>query len=112
MPNSNNDEVEYPTETTVGDQWLRSFEIHSEELLAQSLSSADLHPRISKVAYELYLRRGKGHGHDLDDWFAAERIVLFQLSQKKTPAGEEQFEMNSGISQLEQIERQTAFSSH
>lgn len=112
MPNSNNNEVEYPTEATVGDQWLRGFEIQSEELLAQSLSSADLHARISKVAYELYLRRGRVHGRHLDDWLAAERIVLFQLSQKKTQAEEEQFEMNSRIPQLEQIEGQPAFSSH
>jgi hypothetical protein len=90
MPNSNNNKVDYPTEATVGDQWLRGFEIPSQELLAQSLSSADLHRRISKVAYKLYLGRGRVHGHDLDDWFAAERIVLFQLGQKKTPAGEVQ----------------------
>jgi hypothetical protein len=24
-------------------------------------------------AYEIYLRRGGAHGHDLDDWFRAER---------------------------------------
>ena len=112
MPNSNNNEVEYPTEATVGDQWLRGFERQPQELLAQSLTSADLHRCISKVAYELYLRRGRVHGHDLDDWFAAERIVLFQLSQKKTQAGEGQFELNSRIPQFEQIEGQTAFSSH
>jgi DUF2934 family protein len=112
MANSNNSELEYPTEATAGDQRLRSFEVQSEESLAQSLCSADLHLHISKVPYEIYLRRGKVHGHDLDDWFAAERIILFQLSQKKTQAGEEQFEMNSRISQSEQIERQTAFSSH
>ncbi|HEX9146938.1 MAG TPA: DUF2934 domain-containing protein, partial [Candidatus Binatia bacterium] len=107
-----NNEVEYPTEATVGDQWLRSFEIHSEELLAQSLSSADLHPRISKVAYDLYLNRGGVHGHDLDDWLVAERIVLFQLSQKKRKAAEEPFETNSRIPQFEQIEGQTAFNGH
>lgn len=110
MPNSN--DVEYPTEATVGNQRLRGFEGQSQELLAQSLSSANLHRRISKVAYELYLRRGRVHGHDLDDWFAAQRIVLFQLSQKKTQAGKGQLEMNSRIPQFEQIEGQTAFSSH
>lgn len=110
MPNSN--DVEYPAEATVGNQRLRGFERQSDELAAQSLSSADLHRRISKVAYDLYLRRGSVHGRDLDDWFAAELIVLFQLSQKKTQAGEGQFEMNSRIPQFEQIEGQTSFSSH
>lgn len=36
----------------------------------------NLHEEISKVAYELYLKRGCVHGHDLDDWLEAERIVL------------------------------------
>ncbi len=36
----------------------------------------NLHEEIAKVAYELYLRRGCVHGHDLDDWLEAERIVL------------------------------------
>lgn len=96
MPNFN-DEVEYPPEATIGDQWLRGFKRQSQKSLAQSLSSADLHRRISKLAYELYLGRGRAHGHDLDDWFAAERIILFQLSQKKTQAGEGQFQVNSRI---------------
>ena len=81
MPNS--DEIEYPTEATVGNQGLRGFESESRELLAQSVDSADLHRRIAKVAYELYLGRGEAHGYDLDDWFVAERIVFFQLGQKK-----------------------------
>jgi len=76
-------EAEYPAEATLGNQSLRDFEIPSRESLAQSLASADLHRRIAKVAYELYLTRGGSHGHDLDDWFVAERIVYFQLAQKK-----------------------------
>ncbi len=27
---------------------------------------------VSKLAYELYLRRGAGHGNDWSDWFKAE----------------------------------------
>ena len=30
---------------------------------------------ISRVAYELFARRGFVHGHDLEDWLEAERIV-------------------------------------
>ena len=31
--------------------------------------------KISRVAYELFERRGFEHGHDLEDWLEAERIV-------------------------------------
>jgi hypothetical protein len=30
---------------------------------------------IARVAYELYLRRGKESGCDLQDWFEAERLL-------------------------------------
>lgn len=30
---------------------------------------------IARMAYELYERRGRIDGHDLEDWFGAERIV-------------------------------------
>lgn len=109
MPNFN--DVEYPTEATVGNQWLRGFESQSHELLVPSLSSADLHQIISKVAYEFYLKRGRVYGHDLDDWFAAERIVHFQLSQEKFQAGKEQFQTHSIIPQFEQIKGQPSSSS-
>lgn len=110
MPNSN--DIEYPTEATVGNQCLRGFEHQSQELVTQELSFADLHRRISKVAYEFYLTRGRVHGHDLDDWLAAERIVLLQLSRDKMQAGEEQFEVNSRIPQFERTEEQMDLSSH
>ena len=29
--------------------------------------------RIAQRAYELFLRRGGQHGHDLEDWLAAEQ---------------------------------------
>jgi hypothetical protein len=28
---------------------------------------------VARRAYDLFLGRGSEHGHDLDDWFAAER---------------------------------------
>ena len=31
------------------------------------------HALIARRAYELFLQRGGGHGHDWDDWLAAER---------------------------------------
>ncbi|MBI3996222.1 MAG: DUF2934 domain-containing protein [Candidatus Omnitrophica bacterium] len=30
---------------------------------------------IARVAYELFLKRGSGHGSDQQDWFEAEQIV-------------------------------------
>jgi len=31
---------------------------------------------LTRLAYELYLRRGGEHGHDAEDWLTAERILL------------------------------------
>lgn len=31
---------------------------------------------VIKLAYELYLRRGGEHGHDMEDWLMAEQILL------------------------------------
>lgn len=36
----------------------------------------DLHSRIAECAYDLYERRGRQHGYELDDWLEAERRVL------------------------------------
>ena len=33
------------------------------------------HEMIEKKAYELYEKRGREHGKDLDDWLEAEKIV-------------------------------------
>ena len=40
--------------------------------LAASANSAE---DIARVAYQLFERRGGEHGHDLEDWLEAERIV-------------------------------------
>ena len=31
---------------------------------------------IAKVAYEFFLKRGCSHGHDMEDWVKAEKIVM------------------------------------
>ncbi len=36
----------------------------------------NLSVEIVRVAFELYEKRGMAHGHDLEDWLEAERIVL------------------------------------
>ncbi len=36
----------------------------------------NLHREIAKVAYDIFMKSGYSHGHDLDHWLEAERIVL------------------------------------
>ena len=38
-------------------------------------SNGTLNEQIARKAYELYEQRGGDHGHDLDDWLMAERLV-------------------------------------
>jgi Protein of unknown function (DUF2934) len=72
---ANSIENKYPPEATVGDQWQRGATGEFRERVDLfTLSPTELHKRISQVAHRLYLCRGKVHGHDLDDWLAAERI--------------------------------------
>ncbi len=48
---------------------------------------------IERRAYELYLERGGGDGHDLDDWIQAEREVGRQTEKGQLGAqGGSQFE--------------------
>jgi hypothetical protein len=37
--------------------------------------------KVAKKAYELYAGRGGEHGHDVDDWLEAERLVVEELRQ-------------------------------
>lgn len=41
------------------------------------------HEKIAKVAYELHLKRGSGHGNDLADWLEAEKMVLSTCGKSK-----------------------------
>ena len=49
----------------------------------ESIKLVDEHSlrrRIEGRAYELYEKRGRNHGNDLNDWLMAERLVLTELS--------------------------------
>jgi len=35
-----------------------------------------MHDEIARVAYELSEKRGWAHGHELEDWLEAEKIVM------------------------------------
>ncbi len=51
-----------------------------------------LRERIAGKAYELFQERGGTHGHDLDDWLEAERLVLAErgspAARSKAPASQ------------------------
>ncbi len=36
------------------------------------------HDEISRVAHELYEKRGRAHGHESEDWLEAEKLVMEQ----------------------------------
>ena len=36
----------------------------------------DINDEIARVAYEIYEKRGRAYGHELEDWLEAERIVM------------------------------------
>lgn len=40
---------------------------------------------VTKLAYELYMRRGGEAGHDVEDWLMAEQILL-ERSTRPAPA--------------------------
>jgi len=48
----------------------------AEEVQTGTVKNAqDLHEAICLKAYELYVERGCVHGHHVEDWIAAEKIV-------------------------------------
>lgn len=60
-----------------------------KDIAGMSLKDADNKPspaEIQRRAYELYMRRGGGHGRDLEDWYEAERQLRRQEG-KEPPRG-------------------------
>ncbi len=47
----------------------------------QQRLGAEFDARVAMKAYELFERRGGDHGHDVDDWLEAERLVVEELRQ-------------------------------
>ncbi len=46
----------------------------------------DFYDEVARVAYDLYEKRGRIHGHDLEDWLKAETIVKKRYEQKSAPS--------------------------
>lgn len=43
-------------------------------------SGKNLGGMVQKKAYELYVKRGKRPGHEMDDWLEAERLIRQKAS--------------------------------
>ncbi len=46
----------------------------------KTAAGEDLGSMVQKKAYELYVKRGKRPGHELDDWLEAERLTRQKAS--------------------------------
>jgi len=55
-----------------------------------------LHDEIARVAYESYEARDCAHGHDLDDWLVAEKIVMEKHERHAKEIGQEDDSINKG----------------
>ncbi len=53
----------------------RPIEGPSAEMIPQVVP----HEEIARRAYQLFVERGGAHGHDVDDWFQAEREILLEV---------------------------------
>ncbi len=45
------------------------------------LSVLEYNARVARKAYDLFERRGRDEGHDVEDWLEAERLVKEELLQ-------------------------------
>jgi hypothetical protein len=66
----------------IGDQWLRQI-IGLPPRRIAAAHPEEIRQRIAQKAYEIYQRRGRRDGHDLEDWLEAERIVSKVLESKR-----------------------------
>jgi hypothetical protein len=78
--------VPYLPESTIGNQSYRkslpppgaAFALHLTE---PAIGDHTLHIKIGEKAYDLFCKRGRIHGCDLDDWLEAEQMVLAELKE-------------------------------
>lgn len=42
---------------------------------------------LARLAYEFFLRRGGEHGHDVEDWLTAERLLLEESRERQRARG-------------------------
>jgi len=58
----------------------------------------EIEEEIRALAYELYEKRGRFPGRDLEDWFKAEKIVMSKYLEMVKPAGDA--EAGGAVSQM------------
>jgi hypothetical protein len=58
-----------------GDKMAKSEYEATEKTNPASAATSITEEQIAKVAYSLFEARGGEHGHDLEDWFEAERSL-------------------------------------
>jgi hypothetical protein len=52
-----------------------------------SFNNVEFYARVARRAYDLFERRGREEGHDVEDWLEAERLVKDELLQQNNEAG-------------------------
>jgi hypothetical protein len=49
----------------------------------EPLSGPEFNARVARKAYELFERRGRQEGYDVEDWLEAERLVKEEILKKR-----------------------------
>jgi hypothetical protein len=49
----------------------------------EPFSGPEFNARVARKAYELFERRGRQEGHDVEDWLEAERLVKEEILKKR-----------------------------
>lgn len=52
------------------------------KLKQASSPPTDNREEVAKLAYEMWLTRKVDHGHDVEDWLAAERLLIEELQRR------------------------------
>ncbi|MBD0304938.1 MAG: DUF2934 domain-containing protein [Nitrospiraceae bacterium] len=53
-----------------------------EDERRSALNQAEFNARVARKAFELFERRGRDSGRDVEDWLEAERLVKEELRQE------------------------------
>jgi hypothetical protein len=62
----------------------KSDESQSHAVLREAaplFSTVEFYARVARRAYDLFERRGREEGHDVEDWLEAERLVKDEMLQ-------------------------------
>lgn len=57
--------------------------VQSGNGLETNTSCDDVNARVAALAYSFYERRGREHGHDVEDWIQAEKTILGETASRQ-----------------------------